>query len=326
MYLDAETSGALIEKTNREGFIHNTAYDNFIVVLEYILSAFKAERFSDRQRWLKFNQQGTGGNTFADRLQTFRGLITSSNLDSESQTLLLEEANKVEQKYEEDRNTLLIPAGIGMTASFAMHEIEKLIPRMKETVKEEPINNFRISSQVDELKDYSEGLLSVLRKGGAIAIPAIQVVRVALKNYASRLEAWKINTELVIEDENLMLKCDRRLVITVLMNVIDNSMYWLDTVYKDYKGIFVKISKIENGVSVLLVDNGPGFKENIIDIITPYYSRKRNGIGIGMHLVDTIMINYGRLNIILDNDELISKGVPSTYTGAAVELIFNKNQ
>jgi signal transduction histidine kinase len=326
VYLDPETSGALIEKTNREGFIHNTAYEHFIVVLEYILSSFKAERFSDRQRWLKLNQKGKGGNTFADRLQNFRGLITSSSLDPERQTLLLEEAGRVEEKYEEDRNALLVPAGVGMTASFAMHEIEKLIPRMQETVQEDPVNRFRISAQVEELKEYSEGLLSVLRKGGAVSLPAIQAVRIAVNNYSSRLSAWNINVEIVTDDENITLIADRRLIITVLMNIIDNSMYWLDTVYKDFKGIYIRITAIENGTSILLVDNGPGFRESVVDIITPYYSRKRNGIGIGMYLVDTIMINYGRLNIIQDRGDLAAMSVPEIYSGAAVELIFNKNQ
>ncbi|MDR3680521.1 MAG: ATP-binding protein [Flavipsychrobacter sp.] len=326
VYLDAETSGALVEKTNREGFIHNAAYESFIVVLEYILSSFKAERFSDRQRWLKFNQKGTGGNTFADRLQRIRGLIASSSLDPASQTLLLEETSRAEERYEEERNALLIPAGVGMTASFAMHEIEKLIPRMEETVGENPLNRFRITTQVSELRDYSEGLLSVLRKGGAVSLSAVQTVRIAVNNYSSRLHAWNINVEIDPDDETIMLRCDRRLLVTILMNIIDNSIYWLDTVYRDNKGIFVKVSKIENGTSILIVDNGPGFRETVADIVTPYYSRKRNGIGIGMYLVDTIMINYGRLNIILDREELAARGISETYSGAAVELIFNKNQ
>jgi hypothetical protein len=61
-------------------------------------------------------------------------------------------------------------------------------------------------------------------------------------------------------------------------------------------------------------------------IIRPYYSRKKNGIGIGMYLVDTVMIQYGKLNIIYDKNYLQSRGVPVDYSGAAVELIFNKNQ
>ena len=123
------------------------------------------------------NRKGTGQNTFANTITGFKELINSSNIDSEIQTLLLDEAGRVEEKYEEDKNTLLIPAGIGMTASFAMHEIEKLIPRMQESVKEEPLNKFKITQQVDELQDYSEGLLSVLKKGSSVIIPVLTLIR-----------------------------------------------------------------------------------------------------------------------------------------------------
>ncbi len=239
---------------------------------------------------------------------------------------MLEEADRVEEKYEEDRNTLLIPAGVGMTASFAMHEIEKLVPRMMESVRENPLNRFKLISQVDELKDYSEGLLSVLRKGNSSANPVLPSVELAISNYALRLAKWNIQVEINTDPLAETVSCDKRLLITVLMNIIDNSIYWLDTVFKDFKGIYIAISKIENGVSILMVDNGPGFKEDVEDIIRPYYSRKKNGIGIGMYLVDTVMIQYGRLNIIFDRDYLDSRGVPVIYSGAAVELIFNKNQ
>ncbi len=327
VYLNPESSTTLVEKTNREGFVHNAAYEEFIVMLEFMLSAFKAERQSDRQRWLSFNKKGNNeDNTFQNRISGFKEIINSSPLDESSKRSLLSEAQKVEEKYEEDRDTLLIPAGVGMTASFAMHEIEKLVPRMEESVKEKPLNEFKLKSQVQELRDYSEGLLSVLKKASNITILVLQPIEQAISNYSSRLDSRNIKVELNRGEAEETVTCDRRLLITILMNIIDNSIYWLDTTYKEFKGIYIKVNKLENGVSVLIVDNGPGFKEAVADVIRPYYSRKKNGIGIGMYLVDTVMIQYGRLNLIYDKAELIDKGVPEIYNGAAVELIFNKNQ
>jgi len=326
VYLDAETSGSLIEKTNREGFVNNSAYDNLIVVLDFILSAFMVERQSDRQRWLKFNKKATNQNTFENQLTGFKELITSSGIDANSQTILLEEAERVEQKYEQDKNALLIPAAVGMTASFAMHEIEKLVPRMQESVKEDPLNKFVLTSQVDELKDYTEGLLSVLKKGTNVAIPVFSSVEQAISNYSSRLTARKINIKISQGQAVDTIVCDKRLFITIMMNIIDNSIYWLDTIFKEFKGIYIDIQKLEKGVSILIIDNGPGFKEGVEDIIRPFYTRKKNGIGIGMYLVDTVMIQYGRLNLIYDFEFLKSRSIPEIYTGAAVELLFTKNQ
>ncbi len=327
VYLDAEISGSLIEKTNREGFVKNAAFDEFIAVIDVILRDFKSERQSDRQRWLSFNHKAPAQqDSFKKRISGFKELIQDSNLDDNSKTTLLTEAVRVEEKYDEERDTLLIPAGVGMTASFAMHEIEKLVPRMEESVNESPINEHKLQSQVQELKDYSEGLLSVLKKGTNTTHPVLQPVEQAVSNYSSRLRSRNIKVDIHEEESGLNVLCDKRLLITVLMNILDNSIYWLDTTFKELKGIYIDIRRIERGISVLLVDNGPGFRERIEDIIRPYYSRKKNGIGIGMYLVDTVMIQYGKLNIIFDKEYLKERKIPEIYSGAAVELVFNKNQ
>ena len=111
----------------------------------------------------------------------------------------------------------------------------------------------------------------------------------------------------------------------MIMNLIDNSIHWLDTIYKDNKGIFVKTYQENNEKAILIVDNGPGFKDSIEDVIRPFFSRKDNGIGIGLYLIDTIMMKYGKLEII-DSNELDDLEIPEIYRGAAIKLIFNKNQ
>ena len=326
IYLDPQNSGPLVEKTNREGFIHNAAYENFVVLLDYIFHQFKSERQSDRDRWLKYNRKGIGYNSFESQVSNFKNLITSTELGDKIKGQLLDEADKIEERYVEDKNNLLIPAGVGMTASFAMHEIEKLVPRMQETVKDDLIDKLRITHQIEELKDYVEGILSVLKKGGNKAISLKEAIDQALYNYDSRLRGRNILIETKFDESIESVVCDKRLLVTVIMNLIDNSMYWLDTIFSPSKNIYISTSKVENGISILIVDNGPGFKEGPQDIVRPFYTRKQNGIGIGMYLVDTIMIQYGKLKINYDHTYLSNRGVPEIYTGAAVELIFNKLQ
>jgi C4-dicarboxylate-specific signal transduction histidine kinase len=108
------------------------------------------------------------------------------------------------------------------------------------------------------------------------------------------------------------------------MNIIDNSIYWLDTIYTENKGIYVKSFKEDNSTCLLFVDNGPGFKDEISDLVRPFFSRKSDGIGIGLYLIDTIMMQYGKVDIITDFEKLNELGVPSNYRGAAIVLKFNK--
>jgi len=48
--LSAEESRDLIEKTNREGFIENTAYEDFRDAVRTVVSAIEAERNIDKER------------------------------------------------------------------------------------------------------------------------------------------------------------------------------------------------------------------------------------------------------------------------------------
>lgn len=325
VYLDAENSASLVEKTNREGFVENQSFILFKYLLDFILTQFKSERSKDREKWLQFNKKETKS-LFDDRISLFKNLLEDADLnDDEKKKKILEEAENIEKKYEEDKKILLIPAGVGMTASVALHEIEKLVPRMEETVKTVPLKSEIITDQVQELKQYTEGIISVLRKGGDKPLNVIDAVNRAFNNYKLKLSDRKINYIIDIPNIVETINCDKRFFITVLMNIIDNSIHWLDTVYKENKEIYLKAVKEESGVSIFIADNGPGFKDDISEIIRPFFSRKSDGIGIGLYLVDTIMLKYGKFDI-LGSMGLNDFGIPEKYTGAVVKLIFNKNQ
>lgn len=326
VYLDANNSSGLIEKTNREGFVNNAIYELFVMTLDYIITEFNATRSADRRRWRKYNKKETT-NLFEDKVSSFKRIIEDTDFPEEGKKeKILLEAENIEKKYQEDRNTLLIPAGVGMTASIALHEIEKLVPRMEETVKSKPLEELLISGQVEELKQYTEGIISVLRKGGNKPIDLKDAINRAFENYKLKLSKRSIHYEIDIQKGIETIVCDKRFFITMIMNIIDNSMYWLDTLYKDDKEIYLKAFKVDSFVHIIIADNGPGFKDDISDIVRPFFTRKDNGIGIGMYLIDTIMIKYGKLNIINDFEEIKELNIPEKFTGAIVELVFNKNQ
>lgn len=326
IFLDPENSQRLIEKTNREGFIENESFEQFLISIDYILTQFRAERSKDREKWLKYNKKGSG-DSLEEQLNTFKDIINDVDLtDEQKKQQLLLEAENIEKKYEEDKNALLIPAGVGMTASVALHEIEKLVPRMEETANVSPINSIVLKEQVEELKEYVGGILTVLKKGGIKPVNVEDAIEQALSNYGLKLRQRKITIEQHYDETVNTIMCDKRYLITMLMNIIDNSIYWLDNVYRDSKGIYIKAYKTETSINIIIVDNGPGFKDTIEDIVRPFFTRKEDGIGIGMYLIDTIMIKYGKLQIITSEEDLLERNIPSKYDGAAVELVFNKNQ
>lgn len=326
VFLDSEHSSSLVEKTNREGFVENKAFILFKYIVDYILTQFQSERRKDRERWFRLNKKETR-HLFDEKISVFKQLIENSNFDNEEKKKrILEEAESIEKKYEEDKKILLIPAGVGMTASVALHEIEKLVPRMEETVKSDPFKKEIISEQVEELKQYTEGIISVLRKGGDKPINIEEAINRSFSNYRLKLYDRKILYHFDIDDSIVNINCDKRFFITIMMNLIDNSIYWLDTVYKDSKEIFVKAIRKSDATIIIVADNGPGFKDDKSEVIRPFFSRKSDGIGIGLYLVDTIMLKYGKFDIITDNEEISEYNIPLKYDGAIVKLVFNKGQ
>jgi signal transduction histidine kinase len=207
----------------------------------------------------------------------------------------------------------------------ALHEIDKLVPRLKEVVNSNPFKIDIANDRVNELDDYMKGILSILRKGGNKPIKLKESINKAISNYSSKLNRRNISIELDYNDAIDTIKCDMRYFITMLMNIIDNSIYWLDTIYKENKGIYIRTMMDDKNYSVILIDNGPGIKDEITDIVRPFFSRKEDGIGIGLYLIDTIMMKYGKLEIIDSEEELNNLEIPEKYRGAAVKLIFRRN-
>lgn len=326
VYLDSERSNSLVEKTNREGFVENSSFSLFKHILDYLLTQFQSERIKDRKKWYNYNRKESR-NLFDDKINLFKQLLDDADLNNdEKKKRILEEAESIEKKYEEDKKILLIPAGVGMTASVALHEIEKLVPRMEETVKSNPFRKEIITEQVDELKQYTEGIISVLRKGGNKPIDIKEAINRAFSNYKLKLSDRNILFTIDIDETIGSINCDKRFFITIIMNLIDNSIYWLDTVYKESKEILVKVVRRNDATIIILADNGPGFKDDKSEVIRPFFSRKSDGIGIGLYLVDTIMLKYGKFDIITDEEEISELNIHSKYDGAIVKLVFNKGQ
>ncbi|WP_323028204.1 ATP-binding protein [Gelidibacter japonicus] len=326
VYLDSIHTTDLIEKTNREGFVENNNYSIFYDCVRLIIEDFKTRRQKDRRKWLAFNQKESNIKTRFDRTSFFKELIDSTDFsDIEKREKLKKEAENLEKDFEEKKETLLIPAGVGMTASVALHEIEKLVPRLKEIVNDNPFQTILGNEKVDELDDYVQGILSVLRKGGNKPINLNESIDKAISNYSFKLKSRKIEVLTDYDNSIETVKCDKRYFITMIMNIIDNSIYWLDTIYKENKTIYFKTYSDNDISSIVIVDNGPGFKDEIADLVRPFFSRKDDGIGIGFYLIDTIMMKYGKFEI-LENSDLDDIQIPDKYRGAAVKLSFSKNQ
>jgi nitrogen fixation/metabolism regulation signal transduction histidine kinase len=108
------------------------------------------------------------------------------------------------------------------------------------------------------------------------------------------------------------------------MNLIDNSIFWLNTKGKKDKRIYLGAClEIAGGPVLFAADNGPGFQDPPELLVEPFMTRKPEGMGLGLHIANEIMkVHEGKL-IFPSREDL---GLDELYCGAIVGLQFKAQQ
>ena len=130
----------------------------------------------------------------------------------------------------------------------------------------------------------------------------------------------KIERKLIRGPEKVIFKSDKEQLSRVFLNLIKNSIESIQQKEENISNFDKKISIeiIENNdhIRINMTDNGIGFgviKNDIKDILHPYFTTKKNGTGLGLSIVNKIVNDHnGKINFIPLND------------GAKIEIIFNK--
>lgn len=322
--LNLETSKGLIEKTNREGFVDNLASQTFKAIVEYAITQIEAERNKDKERIRNAygrTQAKRDRQPVLDELEVLRQKIQKRGLEKELGSLI----DRVEADFTLIRDRFISSASTGLSLSVVIHEVEKGISELKEAVEREPVSE-KIRELARHLADLVEGFAALIRRSGRSKEKAKELIKNAVFNTKLRLKLHGITLEIAPDIEDFEVTCSRRLVISTLMNLIDNSIWWLDNKWGETKGhkkIYIGTSRLLGGdPAIVMADNGPGFVDLPEDLVEPFFSRKPDGMGLGLHLADQVMkAQGGRLEFPVQQ----VLGLPEAYIGAIVALVFKED-
>lgn len=330
--LDRANSGDLFEKTNREGFVENDAYLNLKKALDCVLSLLENLRYADKvnlKRALDSGKKQTPNQVILEAIEYVDNQVEDKKVKQE----IINYFGKLDKDLENVKATLLNAAGMGLSLAVVVHEVEKRV---------------RLVNQIAIKQDVSEELLSNVQKLSRIIDRYVKIIKSSPLKFQSintALDELKLDIEfrqdehkieiIYAHDENnkdIKVKYSRSLISMILMNVLDNSIYWLDQKYDvngfpGNKKIFINIEEDEKFGYVVIADNGPGFNETYLSTITePFVSFKprNNGMGLGLHIVQEAMFKQkGDLLFPAHEDFNIPK---EFYEGALVVLRFNKDE
>ncbi len=320
--LDREESTGLIEKTNREGFIENEAYSIFTSQILYALRLIEICREPDKKRLDPIYKPKIETESVLKSIYNLKAFIDEKVKDPDTNRHLNLYVDKVETNYKFMYDKLVKSSSAGMGWSIYLHEIEKIIKEIEKVIKNGKEDE-RAIKLVNHLSKLIESYSQILRKSDRSTESLKTIVDQSLFNVEFRFKAHKISiidnfSKSTLNDK---VKLSRNLIISTLMNIYDNSIYWLDRAGREDKKIRVSISDEKEGfISIVISDNGTGFLMSPEQMTEPLMSA-RGGMGMGLHLAKEIM--DGHNSSLLSFNEFGEFEVPNEFKeGATIALCF----
>ena len=113
-----------------------------------------------------------------------------------------------------------------------------------------------------------------------------------------------------------------------IVNLIDNSIYWLNAAKNTEnrklsiaKRIWIGPSRDLEGPAIIVADNGPGFEDAPEEVVRPFFTRKSEGMGLGLYFANMTMKAHGGRLSFPDYREV---SVPKAYDGAIVAMVYEE--
>ncbi|MCT3639106.1 hypothetical protein CMU11_06495 [Elizabethkingia anophelis] len=329
--LNRAESTDLVEKTNREGFVENEAYSDFKNAILHCLDVVESIRQIDKKKLKDIYGPTPKSAPLSSTIAEAKIFIEEKIRDTEVKNKILHYFTKIETDYKRVSDNLIKAAGAGLSMSVVVHEVEKILYEVIKVLNAEKASD-RVLDLVTHLSKLIDGYAEIIRKSDQVNLPISKTINQALFNTEYRLNAHKIE---VIKDYNNFIgnqtiKISKNLVLGTLINIIDNSIYWLDQKYISSKinnqsfekKIFISLEEDNNSVSIIIADNGSGFSIPTEDITEPFVSARPGGMGLGLHIASEIMEAHKGAIMFPEFGDV---EIPEEFrNGAIVKLNFSK--
>ena len=159
----------------------------------------------------------------------------------------------------------------------------------------------QIENLVNEFSDFARMPKPTLKRNNLVKLLNENIKLLSEINKSIEISLNK-------KDEEILLECDKEQISRVFINLIKNSIESIEQKVEknpDFKKkILIDISSNNDHILISIEDNGVGFdKNNIEEILNPYYTTKKNGTGLGLSIVNKIINDHkGELEFIPINN------------------------
>ena len=150
----------------------------------------------------------------------------------------------------------------------------------------------QIENLVNEFSDFARMPKPILIDNNLVPLISDNI------NLVKELDR-KISVNFNVNSDNIILNSDNEQLSRAFFNILKNSFESIQEKSLNNKDFFGKIDiSLNDGVSDInfeITDNGLGFglfKDNIKDILNPYFTTKKKGTGLGLAIVNKIINDH----------------------------------
>jgi signal transduction histidine kinase len=313
-----ESNPNLRDQTNREGLIHNQAYEDLMVQLRAIIAELEDLRYQARRPERDAARSPGQGALFAGLdLASVRDYVAEKYPQDRALAGLVGETQKAIEHDVERAQEIIVRyrrlATLGQLIDKVLHDgrapLAKMgnqatlglrdISRRDDGDCEEVLGG--VGKNLETIRTQHDVLATVFRRiepfgGRRRGRPAEIAVEEVLADSFGVLESdvKRTGVELSLPVTQTKVTIDRAELQEVIVNLIDNSLYWLRDVPKADRRIEATVDRDSSGAVVIVFsDSGPGVPDDAQEhIFDPYYTRKPDGVGLGLSIAGEIVDEY----------------------------------
>lgn len=313
----------LKDQTNREGIVESDAFADLQEVAKTILTFLEKERYAER-RTVEEGSPDHKHRLFGNiNLDSVRNIVEKKLPgDKETQAVIIEKETEIKKKVEEFRDfivryrrlstlgqlidVVLHDAGAGLSRVInGLSIIDKEIKKtgvFSDKAKKNLAHATQGSSMLSELFKRLEPFGGRRREKSKI-ISIEGAIKDVFEIYASEIS--NISAEISLPATDTKINISESDFKMVFVNLLNNSIYWLKKVPKEERKIVVTVNSDNEKVEIIFSDNGPGIlKEDEPFIFDPYYTKKPDGIGLGLTIVGEFITEQGGILDLIEKGDL----------------------
>lgn len=319
VFITADENKGLRDQTNREGIVSSAAFDDFKDAVVRVLAKLEEKRDTHR-RALRPQKLATGLFESLNITPLREYVEKRYPADTELKKFLGEKTKVFEHGVSEVQQVLAryrrlatlgqiidVVLHDGRTPVAAISNEAALAMRDIRRAGDDGVDADVLGPRLTTIAQQAEMLTALFRrlspfsgrKRGRPSEIAIEIIIAETFELYSKQVA-DLHVKVTLPDSRTIITADQAEMQQIFLNLLQNSLYWLEKVDEKKREISVGVSTQPGELVVLFSDSGPGVPEDVRDrIFDPYFSTKPDGVGLGLTIAGETADEYnGALELI----------------------------